>query len=882
MKAESAILALAMTGAMILTGPASSAEEKKAMTVLELNQQREVVPEAAGQPTPMTMEPARWIWLPCERTLSNTFVLFRREVVLGEMPVRVRAWVTGDSRYLLSVNGQRVQWGPAPCDPRQLDVDPCDVTALFKPGKNTIGAEVLFYGLGDGTWPAGKPGFIFHAVMEFKDGRIEHVVSDESWQARLDRAHRPGQYKRWYLRALQEEFDARLRPEGWDAPEYEPDGEWMQAAIIDCPPDKPAACGRHESNDLIDRANPEKSSLRARQIPAVRETPTLAKRLSEAGRVTWLRDPNDWFEMRMANSFTIERADVATARGDGWELPATPSAREGMFGTFEFEEQIVGWPFFTIDAPEGTIIELMVQESHDPVKGPAWLDTHFYAWTRFICREGLNRFETFDYESVRWVQLHVRNASRPVTIREVGVRRRTYPWPVKPRIACDEPALQRLFDASINTVYNSGIETFVDGMGRERQQYSGDCGPQIFVARYALGDNLLARRYLRTFSEGQTPEGYFMDCWPAFDRLARVMQKQIDGAYWGPLLDHGVGFNFDCWWHYLYSGDLDGVREPYPRLLRFASYLETLPDTNGLLPVENLGIPTVWIDHDAYKLPRHKQCAFNLYAAAMFSNALAPLCRAMNDEDKAAHFEQLGDRLLKATIARYWNAERGRFEANLPWQGEENEVRLCDRSLATSILFGQCPGGNTEGALKALVDCPPEMGLSYPANAYWRCWALAALGRTEVILKEWRERWATMPSVLLNNSLQENWTANADSTKSWSHCPVLPAYALYMDIAGIRPTSPGFATCTIRPQLADLGALELTAQTARGPIPFAAVPEDGGHRVTISLPSGCEGELLLNASAKPELAELTPEHPLGLKRYRLAPGATTTVFVPRD
>lgn len=142
--------------------------------------------------------------------------------------------------------------------------------------------------------------------------------------------------------------------------------------------------------------------------------------------------------MRMADSFTIERADLAVARGDGWELPATPERGSCAFATFEFNEQIVGRPYFTVDAPEGTIIELMVQESHDPEKGPAWLDTHFYEWTRFICREGVNRFETFDYESVRWVQLHVRNASRPVTIRDVGVRRRTYPWPVKPQIVCDD------------------------------------------------------------------------------------------------------------------------------------------------------------------------------------------------------------------------------------------------------------------------------------------------------------------------------------------------------------------------------------------------------------------------------------------------------------
>lgn len=188
-----------------------------------------------GRPAKVTMAPAKWIWMPCERTLSNTFVLFRKELNLSEAPVRASGWVTADSRYRLTVNGKRVQWGPAPCDPRQWDVDPCEFAALLKPGKNVVCAEVLYYGLGDGTWPAGKPGFIFNARLEFEGGRVENVVSDASWQVLPDRAHPAGMHKRWYLRALQEVFDARLRPRGWNTPEFSPDGAWLNAAVIDCP-----------------------------------------------------------------------------------------------------------------------------------------------------------------------------------------------------------------------------------------------------------------------------------------------------------------------------------------------------------------------------------------------------------------------------------------------------------------------------------------------------------------------------------------------------------------------------------------------------------------------------------------------------------------------
>ena len=93
-----------------------------------------------------------------------------------------------------------------------------------------------------------------------------------------------------------------------------------------------------------------------------------------------------------------------------------------------------------------TIVEAMVQESHSE-DNPPWLDTHFHAWSRFVCREGENRFETFDYESLRLLQIHVREADGPVMVRDVGVRRRSYDWPRPPHFRCDEPGLQRVFEA---------------------------------------------------------------------------------------------------------------------------------------------------------------------------------------------------------------------------------------------------------------------------------------------------------------------------------------------------------------------------------------------------------------------------------------------------
>lgn len=819
------------------------------------------------------LAPSQWIWFPSERTLPNTFVLFRRELALSEQPRRAQGWISADSRYRLTVNGQRIQWGPAPCDPRWLEADPIDLTAHLQPGSNVLGVEVLYYGLGDGTWVTGKPGLLFSLEIEYADGRSERVISDPGWLTYLDRAHRPGQYKRWFLRALQEDFDARLHPYGWDTPTFTPDQRWQPAFPLNVAANVPPLTGSYRDYLAEAQTEAKSSGVLARQIPLLREITIPALCLRSAGRLLWRRDPADWFEFRVPGAYEIqpEPLQVEQDSEQTWTLPATPTEQDAHYVTYEFAEQIVGWPYFTIDAPEGTIIELIQQESHDPER-TAWLDNHFFSWSRFTCREGINRFEAFDFESLRWLQLHIRNAHRPVTISAVGVRRRLYDWPHEPYISCDEAPLQRLFTAGINTFYNSAQETCVDGMGRERQQYSGDGGHQLHAFRYLCGEVRLSQRFLRTYSEGITPDGYFLDCWPAADRMTRLGQRTVQATAWGPMLDHSVGFAFDCWHHYLENGDLQGLHIPYPRLLRFATYLEQHYDEHGLLPVENLGIPTVWIDHDAYQQQRHKQCAFNLYAAAMLQHALAPIARALGDAEHAEQCMQQGRQLLAATVRRFWSPEHGCFVCNLPWLDEEQHVRLCDRSLATSILFNQCPDGAESAAVQALVECPKEMGLSYPANAGWRYWALARAGHIGPVLHDLRTRWATMASVLHNNTLQEFWEVQPDSTAQWSHCAVVPLYILCMDIAGIRPTAPGFAQYQVRPQLGDLGEIALRVHTAYGPIEFTATPVQGGHHVTLRVPPIAQGELLLPAgSPEPDLPRLLPDHPRGLWRFKLEP-----------
>jgi hypothetical protein len=256
----------------------------------------------------------------------------------------------------------------------------------------------------------------------------------------------------------------------------------------------------------------------------------------------------------------------------------------------------------------------------------------------------------------------------------------------------------------------------------------------------------------------------------------------------------------------------------------------------------------------------------------MLDRAFAPLCDAFGDRRLAADARECGASLLKQTTKKFWDRKRGMFVDNLPWLNEEKEIRLSDRTLATSILFDQCPGGKQKSALDALAELPPEMGFSYPANAGWRLWGLAKGGRADVVVKDLRTRWATMDSVRLNNTLQEFWIEKPDTTSQWSHCAVVPLYVLYMNIAGIRALETAFKRYEIVPQFADIESLSLRANTVQGPIRVETNGLFGNRVVALEMPVHGEGEIALDPRESVPLRKLRGKGPLSRTRYRLPAG----------
>ena len=819
----------------------------------------------------LNLAPAKWIWYPAKRILPNTFFHFRKTFDTKKGIRSATGWIVGDSRYVLFCNGQRIQFGPAPSDPRFTEADPVNLTTLLKQGQNTIGATVLYYGFGDGTWPAGKAGFIFRLDIVYEDGAEETVVSDTTWKAQLAKSWRAGMYKRWYLRSLQESFDARLYPFGWNESGFQEDRSWKPVIITGNAAEK-TALATAISDYMFDSGSPEVSQLRKRLIPLIREEAVPVEGLAESHLVHWQVPPEEYFDMVTADAFEGVKTTSAEAKGEQKWSGRLQGQEKGCVLTFELKEQVVGWPYFSIEAPEGTIIELMVQQGHVPFDkgGPALINNNLNSWSRFICKEGQNKFITFDFESVKWIQLHIRGAAGNFLVANAGVLRRVYPFTQTPELTTSDTALQKLFTASFNTILNNSQETIVDCMGRERQQYSGDIGHVVHMLHRAYGEQRLPARFVSTFSQGMTLDGFFMDSWPAYDRLNRLAQRQLGLTPWGPLLDHSVGFTYDSWYHYLYTGRKEDLEEVYPRLVRFYQYLRTMWKPGILIPVENLGVPAVWMDTDSYKAQRHKQCAFNLYIAGMLKEAFGPLSIAFGRKDLQSEALAMCDQLVKAVRKNFWSAQEGMLIVNLPWLKEEGEQRTCERSISQFILSGFATEKEKKALATEFIKTPARLGLCYPPNAHWRYWALSACGQIQPVLNELRTKWLSLPAVQQNNTMPETWHQVPDTHAQYSHASIAPIYVAYMCLAGVTVLEPGAGRIRIHPQPGDIAQASITNYTPHGPVKVGWNGAKGSREMILQVPGGVTAELWLDERERIQLTPVRKEN--GMAVYLLTPG----------
>lgn len=253
---------------------------------------------------------------------------------------------------------------------------------------------------------------------------------------------------------------------------------------------------------------------------------------------------------------------------------------------------------------------------------------------------------------------------------------------------------------------------------------------------------------------------------------------------------------------------------------------------------------------------------------------MADIAAALGRDDDAERFAATASRMRAAMHERLYDAEAGAYVDGLT-DGADGE-RIAHHSLhasAFALAFADVPDGQRE-AVGAYLRGRGMACSVYAASVYLAGLYAAGFGADATALIAARDGLRTWVNMMEKGAgaTMEAWDVENKPNTTYSHpWAASPAFLLPEGLLGIRPTSPGYATFEVRPQLGasgERGAVDsaaATVPTVRGPITVRAerVPDGGSVadtiRVAVDVPCHTEATVLTPQGAI-AAAHLAPGH----------------------
>lgn len=747
---------------------------------------------------------ARWVSVPDEPAEGYGVYHFRRAFDLASRPASFVVHVTGDNRYQLFVNGERVASGPARGDLTHWRYETIDLARWLKGGRNVLAAVVWNFGPhAPEAQMSARTGFLLQG-----DTEAERVVDTGSaWKCARDEAYSPlpvtyADVNGYYVAGPGERIAGGAYPWGWERADFDDSG-WRQ----------PAAGERGTPREVWDNRVEQQWELATatwllvpRNIPPMEETP---QRLARVRQSTGLKVPVSF-----------------PARRTSFEVPSHTKARLLLDQNY----LTTAYPELIVSGGRGAHVTLRYAEAlwrpgtreksnREEVEG-----REFRGYADVFLPDGGARrtFRPLWWRTYRYLELSVETVDEPLVVEDLAGVMTGYPFARRARFDAGSEEMERILQVGWHTARACAHETYMDCPYYEQLQYVGDTRVQALVSFYMTGDDRLARNALSLLDESRTPEGITLSRYPS-----RTPQYIAPFSLWW------VGMVHD---YCMYRDDPEFVRARLAgvrAVLSFFAARQRVDGRLGRVPWWNFvdwaggwkaGVPPVEDDGSSAALDLQLLLAYGW---------ASELEEALGSTAQAAEYRRREASLRVAVRSLYWDAGRGLF-------ADTNARRqFSQQTNALAVLAGVTRGEEARAVMsRTLADSTLTQ-----ATVYFRHYLHEALNKSNEgdryleLLGPWRR--------MLAQELT-TWAEIADpGTRSDCHAwGASPNVELFRTVLGIDSAAPGFKRVRIRPFLGRLTRASGTIPHPSGEVEVKLSRNGERLDAEVSLPPGVGGEFI--------------------------------------
>ncbi len=377
---------------------------------------------------------------------------------------------------------------------------------------------------------------------------------------------------------------------------------------------------------------------------------------------------------------------------------------------------------------------------------------------------------------------------------------------------CSDPLLNRIWEVGAYTMDLTTREFFMDGIKRDRWTWSGDAIQSYLMNYYLRFDNECVKRTIR-----------------------QLRGKDPVTAHVNTIMDYTFYWFKSVYDYYLYTGDVDFVREIYPKMRTLINYVRSRTNGEGMAE----GQPDDWIFVDWVDFPMHKRGALCfeqlLYCEALTAMAACaevlyehpldnPPQGSIDTTDYAADhdiFYMEAHNLMCRVDDTFWDEERHAYLHALE-DGELN-TQVTKFPNMFAILYDLVEDDRKREITEHVLLNKQVDDITTPYMRFYELAALCQMGMQKEVLQEMRGYWGGM----LQEGATTFWEKYNPEERGTQHLAMYgrpygkslchawgasPVYLLGRYYLGVKPLKPGYEEYEVRPSLGGL-------QWMRGAVP---------------------------------------------------------------
>ncbi|NOU62842.1 Bacterial alpha-L-rhamnosidase [Paenibacillus sp. LMG 31461] len=505
---------------------------------------------------------------------------------------------------------------------------------------------------------------------------------------------------------------------------------------------------------------------------------------------------NDW---KQAGSWTFDTPDNPPSR---FRLSTTPHEPTSVtihdgYPLLDFGRETFGYLRFHNMKGTGTV-RVYYGESMAEALSPEECVTLDRFEARDASKGGENEIYTLkEAKAFRYVWIH---ADPEVSWGHISMLYEYVPVEYQSSFECSDPKMNEIYEMSLYTLHLNTREFFLDGIKRDRWVWSGDAYQAFLMNYYSFFDLDVTRR-----------------------TLVALRGKDPLTMHINTILDYSLYWFISLYDYYQYTGDFEFIQQYYDRAVSLMDFCLKQRNEEGLVE----GRQEDWVFVDWADFNNDGAVSTEQILLVRGLEAMSLFASLMGEDATAKNYSVLGEEIKSKTLRLFWDDEKG----GLLHHRVEGETKptLTKHASMFAMTYDYLSPEQRDSVIRNVMLNPDVPKIRTPYMRFHELAVLCESGAHDFVRREILSYWGGMIELGATTFWEEYDPSLADDAhygmygvkfgKSLCHAwGAGPIYILGKYFLGVTPTSPGYETYRIAPNLGGLEHMKGTLPTGAGQV----------------------------------------------------------------